>query len=77
MRTYLMSATDWRRESFLTRPPSQRTVIRWCETAQLPAQKIGGTWFVLVDGTGRPATPQSSTGNPGADALLAEWAKTA
>lgn len=74
-----MSATDWRREAFLSRPPSQRTVVRWCECGQIPAQKIGGTWFVLVDGTGRPATPtaQQTTGNPGADALLAEWAKTA
>ena len=72
-----MSAADWRRESFLSRPPSQRTVVRWCETGQIPAQKIGGTWFVVTDGTGRPATPQASTGNPGADVLLAEWSKSA
>ncbi len=77
MRTYLISATDWRRESFLSRPPCQRTVVRWCETGKLPAQKIGGTWFVICDGMGRPATAQASTGNPGADALLAEWAKSA
>lgn len=78
-RVYLVKLADWRREAFLVNPPAVRTIVRWCESGQLPARKIGGTWFVEVDGTGalveRAAPP--ITGNAAADSILSDWIKTA
>lgn len=70
-----MSVDDWRRETFLVNPPCKRTVIRWAESGQIPAQKLGGKWFVKVDGSGAASHTevQRGTGHAGADALLAEW----
>jgi len=44
----LMSLQQWRRERFAGRIPSENTVKRWAKNGDIPAKKIGKTWFVLV-----------------------------
>jgi hypothetical protein len=49
MMPQLMSVNDWRAARFAVKPPSEQTVRRWCEHGDIPAKKIGGQWFVMVN----------------------------
>jgi hypothetical protein len=73
-----MSIAEYRRTAFLGRPPAAITVRRWLEAGDLPGEKIGGSWFVLVDESGEAYRPKKvTTGSAGADALLLAWAQNA
>lgn len=61
----LMDLDQWRRARFAGEPPGLSTVRRWCREGELPAKKIGGTWFVDLDAERR------MTGNELADEFLA------
>lgn len=38
----------YRRQEFGEDGPSIRTLRKWCEDGELPAQKVGKCWYVLV-----------------------------
>ncbi len=75
MNRFRMSIADFRVRAFLGKPPSALTVRRWLENGHLVGEKIGGTWYVLVDRNGEPVRPEvGPTGHRGADELLQQWA---
>lgn len=45
--------------------PSPITVRRWCAKGEVPAQKIGGTWYIKIQ------DKIETTGNPLVDKVLA------
>lgn len=44
----LMPLEAWRQKQF-TSPPCRETVRRWAANGDIPAIKIGKSWFVKVD----------------------------
>lgn len=75
MRVLRMAVSEYRRNAFAGRAPSSMTIRRMIERGDLPGEKLGGQWFVLVDELGEPVRKIStrSTGNVGADQLLSQW----
>lgn len=73
MTRYRMSISEFRQVAFLGRAPSRHTIRRWLDTGELRGEKIGGTWYVIVDADGQPVRHRY-TGHPGADELIRRWA---
>jgi hypothetical protein len=67
-----MSIAEFRRRAFVGRAPSSVTVRRWIQAGQVAGERIGGTWFVLVDESGQPLRTRKAqaTGNVDADAII-------
>ncbi len=65
-----MLLAEYRKRGFVGRPPGINTLKRMIQRGDLPGEKIGGLWFVLVDENGEPA---NSLGDPLADSALRRW----
>ena len=61
----LQPLSDWSRERF-TRPPTRNTLMKMIDLGDIPAKKMGGRWFVLVD------KEANSTNDPLVDSVLQE-----
>lgn len=61
--TKLVSLKDWLEARF-EKPPSLRTARRWCENNDIPAKKIGKSWFV------DPSKEMQQTGQKSVDDLV-------
>jgi hypothetical protein len=61
----LMTLEKWRHERFET-PPSKSTALRYAQNGDIPAKKIGGQWFVMLD------EEINTTGSDRVDAILKE-----
>lgn len=44
--TELIELSAWAKETFKPKPPSLNTLYRMCRDGEIPARKIGGTWYV-------------------------------
>lgn len=44
----LMALKHWRVERF-HKPIPKNTALRWVQNGEIPAKKIGGEWFVMLE----------------------------
>lgn len=81
MSAYRMPLSDFRRSAFRGRAPCAATLRKAIIRGELPGERIGARFFVLVDESGqlyKNAAQQShqvqaSTGDADADQLLLDW----
>jgi hypothetical protein len=58
--TELIELSAWAKKTFKPKPPSLNTLYRMCRDREIPARKIGGTWYVHSDMTERYLAPPHS-----------------
>jgi hypothetical protein len=79
---FRMTLAEFRRRSFIGRPPCLNTIKATMERGDWVGERIGGLWYIFVDENGQPipGRPQPPpapraprTGNAEADRLIMEW----
>lgn len=61
----LMPLKQWCKERFTT-PPAYSTALRMVHSGEVPAKKLGGSWYVMAE------EEVNSTGSDRVDAILKE-----
>lgn len=68
---YRMRLAEFRKRYFMGKPPCENTLKKWIDKQELPGERIGNLYFVLVDARGEPV--KLDTGNEHANEMLKKW----
>ena len=79
---YRITISEYRRLGFVGKAPCAKTLKRMVDDGELPGERRGNTYWILVDEHAQPVDVNAAndathrTGNVEVDALLREWEQT-